>query len=215
MVMFVRHTQLLSRPKRTSQQETSLIYAGSFSIRTSGSSGPKRTLIHTCPSKLSIYDASLNKWKTILRLANQWHFAEVKDLAFRELDIPGKFSLSIVERIVLYRQYASDRKYLEPLYAQLLSRSEPLTVEEGQSLGITSALLISGARERLRATSDRLAPSAPLPDSMKGTIQEMVGSIFWNGPAPDLSCFANGPTSESFSLNGLDTASSSTGANGK
>ncbi|KAF9445069.1 hypothetical protein P691DRAFT_806204 [Macrolepiota fuliginosa MF-IS2] len=142
--------------------------------------------------KLSIYEAPLPKWQTILRLANQWNFAEVKDLAFREIDHPGKFNLIFIDRLVLYRNYKAERIYLEKLYVELLSRPEPLSFEEANKLGLTDTLLISGARERLRAASDRLGLSAPLSDSMKATVLEMVRSIFWKGPFPDLSRLPNG-----------------------
>jgi hypothetical protein len=92
---------------------------------------------------------------------------------------------------VLYRKYDADRKYLEKLYTELLSRPEALTLEEGSSLGMTSTLIISGARERLRAMSERLSLSDPLPETMKKTTEQMVISIFWNGPPPDLSRLMN------------------------
>jgi hypothetical protein len=124
-------------------------------------------------------------------LAKQYEFAEVKDLAFRQLEVKGRFSLTLVDRIVLYRKYDADRKYLEKLYTELLSRPQALTLEEGNALGMISALIISGARERLRAMSERLSLSDPLPETMKKTTEQMVVSIFWNGPPPDLSRLMN------------------------
>lgn len=144
--------------------------------------------------RFSIYEAPLDDWKTILRLANKYQFAEVKDLAFREISKPGAFDIKLVKRIVLYREYDAEQRYLEDLYVDLLSRPEPLTIEEGDELGMTLALLVSGARERLRAFSDRLAISDRLPESMRATVHTMVVSIFWGGPAPDLSRLSNGST---------------------
>jgi len=133
--------------------------------------------------KLSIYETTLDNWKTILRLADQYKFAAVKDLAFREIDKPGAFDVSIVERIILYRKYNADRKYLEKLYVELLARPEPLTFNEGQDLSLELALLISGARERLRASSDKLSLSDPLPKTMIEAIKAMVASMFWDRPS--------------------------------
>jgi len=133
--------------------------------------------------KLSIYETTLVNWKTILRLADQYKFTEVKNLAFREIDKSGAFDMSIVERIILYRKYDADRKYLETLYVELLARPEPLTLSEGQDLSLELALLISGARERLRASSDKLSLSDPLPETMVETIKTMVASMFWDRPS--------------------------------
>lgn len=108
----------------------------------------------------------------------------MKNLALRELDTPGQFTLPLVERIVLYRQYDADKKYLGPLYEKLLSRAEPLTSEEGYALGMALVLLVSEAREHLRAICEKLPPLAPLPDSMKKTVAEKVRSVAWNGSAP-------------------------------
>ncbi|KAL9712183.1 hypothetical protein Ac2012v2_005260 [Leucoagaricus gongylophorus] len=137
--------------------------------------------------KISIYETTIENWQTILRLASQYKFAEVKELAFREIDKPGVFDMSIVDRIILYRKYNADRNYLEKLYVELLGRPEPLTIEEGDKLSLKLALLISGARERLRATSDKLALSDPLPETMIDTIKAMVVSMFWDGPTLDSS----------------------------
>jgi len=109
-------------------------------------------------------------------------------LAFREIDKPGVFDMSVVDRIILYRKYNADRNYLEKLYVELLGRPESLTIEEGDKLSLKLALLISGARERLRVTSDKLALSDPLPETMIDTIKAMVVSMFWDGPTLDSSC---------------------------
>jgi len=95
--------------------------------------------------------------------------------------------MSIVERIILYRKYDADRKYLETLYVELLARPEPLTLSEGQDLSLELVLLISGARERLRASSDKLSLSDPLPETMVEAIKDMVASMFWDHPSfPEL-----------------------------
>ena len=42
------------------------------------------TLANILP-KLSIYDASIDKWNSILRFATMWGFSEIEDLALQEL----------------------------------------------------------------------------------------------------------------------------------
>ncbi|KAF9441452.1 hypothetical protein P691DRAFT_632752, partial [Macrolepiota fuliginosa MF-IS2] len=100
--------------------------------------------------KFSVYETTLTAWKTILRLANQWNFAQVKDLAFREVDAPGKFSIPLVERIILYTEYKAAFSYVEPLYVDLLSRAAHLDLDEANALGLETVLKISAARESLR-----------------------------------------------------------------
>ncbi len=146
------------------------------------------------PRKLGTYDAPLETWKVVLRLATQYQFSEVRNLAFRELDILGKSNMSLVERIVLYRQYDADRKYLDPLYEELLSRPKPLSSEEGEAFGLATALLIARAREQLRVVCDKLNPQSPLPDSMKKAVTKMVSSAFWGGSAPDSDSTSGGTT---------------------
>ncbi|KAF9442035.1 hypothetical protein P691DRAFT_779588 [Macrolepiota fuliginosa MF-IS2] len=109
--------------------------------------------------------------EVILRLSTQWQFTEVKDLAFRELHRPGKFNLSLIDRIVLYDRYHAEQKYLEPLYGELLCRAKSLTEEEGTALGMKDVIRISRARETLaKVAPGPMAPTDRLPTSMKDIV---------------------------------------------
>ncbi|KAJ7935271.1 hypothetical protein B0H13DRAFT_2227173 [Mycena leptocephala] len=108
--------------------------------------------------KYSLYDATIQDWSTILELAHRWEFAEVKNLAVRELE---KLELPDIDRIVLYKKFAVDESYLIPRYAALCERPELLTVEEGLRLGMEIVIPLSRARECARnlATDGGRSPS--------------------------------------------------------
>ncbi|KAJ7099477.1 hypothetical protein B0H15DRAFT_771079, partial [Mycena belliarum] len=97
--------------------------------------------------KYSLYDATVEDWATILGLAHRWEFAEVKNLAVRELE---KLELPDIDRIVLYKKFAVDETYLIPRYTALCERPELLTVEEGLRLGMEIVIPLSRARECAR-----------------------------------------------------------------
>ncbi|PCH35703.1 hypothetical protein WOLCODRAFT_80255, partial [Wolfiporia cocos MD-104 SS10] len=97
--------------------------------------------------KYSIYDATIEDWTAILKLAYDWRFAEVKKLCCRELE---KFDIAPVQKIELYQTYELDKKLLIPSYIAMCTRQEPLSVKEGRQLGLETALLIATARETTR-----------------------------------------------------------------
>jgi hypothetical protein len=106
-------------------------------------------ITHSTRSKYSIYDAGIEDWKDILNLADKWDFPEVKELAVRELH--KKSDLDVVSKLALYREYNVDRRHLVPLYAILCKRPSSLTREEARILGLDTTVLISAARQTLRA----------------------------------------------------------------
>ena len=86
-----------------------------------------------------------------------WGFTEVLNLCIRELE---NLSLPPVERIRIYQQFKLDRMLLLEPFVQLIIRTEPLSVEEGQSLGLRTSLHIAQARELCRGTWSGLKHSA-------------------------------------------------------
>lgn len=127
--------------------------------------------------KYSLYDASVDDWHAILRLASNWGFPEVKALAVRELE--GK-PMSLVDRIVLYQAYNVDSEILIPLYVKLCSRDEPLNKIESQKLGVETVVLVFHARERLRSPSHDGVKS-PLPNGVNSLDVMRVVSETWQG----------------------------------
>ena len=114
-------------------------------------------------SKYSLYDADIETWKTILNLSNKLQFKEVKELAVRELHM--KKDLPLVEKMALYQHHQVDQRHLVPLFAELVSRDTPLTLEESKILGPDSTFLVYTARERIRSQSD--GGKSPLPSGLE------------------------------------------------
>ena len=98
--------------------------------------------------KYSLYYASVEEWTSILRLAHQWDFIEVKELAVRELQA---LSIAPLEKIVLYQKYAVKKDLLQPAFIALAIRDEPITLDEGRELGLETALRLAEARETARS----------------------------------------------------------------
>ncbi|KAL5483252.1 hypothetical protein ACEPAI_8482 [Sanghuangporus weigelae] len=115
------------------------------------------------------YEATVNKWASILRLAHLWKFPKVKDLAVREMD---KLDIAPVDKAVMAREFQVDpsRRWLETAYAALGAREQPLTKEEGLRLGLDVVLHLAEVRERIRERrrlaaeeQERLRASIPPP----------------------------------------------------
>ncbi|KAI0027588.1 hypothetical protein K488DRAFT_61083, partial [Vararia minispora EC-137] len=100
--------------------------------------------------KYSLYSANVEEWTSILKLSHQWQFPEVKSLALREIE---QLPMEPINKIVVYHAYDVDRDLLIESYAALTTRDEPLSLEEGQMLGLETALIIARARELARGPS--------------------------------------------------------------
>ncbi|KAH9485755.1 hypothetical protein JR316_0002670 [Psilocybe cubensis] len=113
--------------------------------------------------KYSLYEATASEWITILKLACDYRFNEVKLLAIRGLEMSN---LTTVQRIQIYELYHVERQYLVPLYDVLCRREECLTEEEAKELGLPTTLLIFRIREILRSQSGDGSDKSPLPASL-------------------------------------------------
>ncbi|THG95761.1 hypothetical protein EW145_g7901 [Phellinidium pouzarii] len=103
--------------------------------------------------KHSVYDAPLDTWTVILELAHRWQFSEIRQLAFRELDL---LPVPPVTRVVLTDRYDALPTWRAKALAELGARPEPLTIAEGEQLGLEKALKVAELRERIRGRdSDR------------------------------------------------------------
>ena len=104
-------------------------------------------LIFRC-RKYSLYEADVEEWTSVLKLANQWDFVEVKALAVRELQ---RLSMDPLQRILLYRKYAVNGVHLQKAFTELTIREKRITVDEGRELGLETMVQLADARERARA----------------------------------------------------------------
>lgn len=90
---------------------------------------------------------NIEEWTSILKLAYQWDFTEVKALAIRGLE---NLRIPALQKILIYQKYAVDRRHLQAAFTALVVRDEPMTVEESRELGLETMIQLARAREIAR-----------------------------------------------------------------
>lgn len=113
--------------------------------------------------KYSMYKATTTEWVSILKVACEYEFPEVKALAIRGIQKGG--NLTIFQLIHVYQLYKVDMSYLIPLYITLCKRDKPPTDEEAKELGLDTTLLIFRLREAVRSSTGDTCRS-PLPSNL-------------------------------------------------
>lgn len=109
----------------------------------------------------SLYDALVEDWADILELSHEWSFTQAKRLAIRELE---KLEMVTVERITLYEKNQVPCEFLVPLYAELVTRTEMLSVDEAQAIGLPAVIVVCRLREQLRNPTPS-PPPTPMPST--------------------------------------------------
>ncbi|KAI6015582.1 hypothetical protein EDC04DRAFT_643805 [Pisolithus marmoratus] len=132
--------------------------------------------------KYSVYEASLDVWLSILRLATRWGFNNVKELTVRELE---KLDIECVDKISIYHEYNISKLYLIPSYIAIVKRGVPLTFTEGVKLGMETVLRIADARERARQRASESGIRTPsLDDFEDSDVEVLVREVFGLGSRP-------------------------------
>ena len=137
--------------------------------------------------KYSLYRATVEEWTSILKLAHQWDFLGVKELAVRELE---QLKIPALQKIVIYHSYALDRRLLQAAYTVFATRDESITIEEGRELGLETSLQLARARERVRAPASggKIIKDAHSPVNVAGAeLDELIRDVFRLSP-PDPDC---------------------------
>ncbi|KAH9177505.1 hypothetical protein EDB89DRAFT_1844593 [Lactarius sanguifluus] len=133
----------------------------------------------------SVYSATLEKWKRILALAQEWGFIQVERLCVRELE---NLTIPPVEKIKIYQDFNLNPDLLYDSYVELTTRPEPLNLEEGKKLELLTSLKIARARELVRALAPDGATSSSGPATVQlqeSDIQSVIKDVFGlQGPAP-------------------------------
>ncbi|KAF8910872.1 hypothetical protein CPB85DRAFT_1221146 [Mucidula mucida] len=98
------------------------------------------------------------EWISVLSLATRWDFTSIRELALSRLH-PNSFTasaqlnLSPADRIVLGLRFDVS-EWLLPAYSELCMRTEALTLEEGEILGMQNVINIAQARQAIRYPSN-------------------------------------------------------------
>ncbi|KAK0223748.1 hypothetical protein IW262DRAFT_852171 [Armillaria fumosa] len=121
---------------------------------------------HVSPHQTNQY------WINILTFCNRFDLDNVRDVAMSHLEsYPSSHpidAIAIAERLDM-------REWLLPAIKTLCQRAEPLTLSEGNKVGMEKALLIARAREAVRDSV-----GAPSPPRSPFSVQEPLG---WPPPA--------------------------------
>ncbi|KZT08722.1 uncharacterized protein LAESUDRAFT_757437 [Laetiporus sulphureus 93-53] len=96
-----------------------------------------------CPGDGDLH--TVEEWASVLNLATKWEFVVLRDLAIARLSQLA----SPVERILLARSYDVSQ-WIAPAYFELCKRDEPLTLGEGERLGMKDVILLSEIRQSIR-----------------------------------------------------------------
>ena len=149
-----------------------------------------------------MYEAPLETWLSILKLANRWTFDSVKELSVRELE---KIEIEAVEKIAIYHDHNISRLYLIPSYISVCKRDKPLSFREGMSLGMETVLRIAEARERLRLQASESGIRTPtFEDFEDGEVEVLIREVFSLGSRPTSPNTATSPP------NGVNGSANST-----
>lgn len=132
--------------------------------------------------KYSIYEAPLETWLSILRLATRWGFNSVKELTVRELE---KLEIESIEKIAIYHEYGISKLYLIPSYITVVKRGKPLSFTEGMKLGMETVLRVADARERARQHASESGIRTPSFDDFDDAeVELLVRDVFNLGTRP-------------------------------
>ncbi|KAJ3529791.1 hypothetical protein NMY22_g8851 [Coprinellus aureogranulatus] len=114
--------------------------------------------------KYDIYDADIDWWFSILKLAHKWDFPIVKEFALRELR-RRESEIPLVTRIVLYQEFEAPQNIWCLSFPSFCAREYGLTDGETLALGFELACRVWKTREALRNP----AGTSPLPSGLTDT----------------------------------------------
>ncbi|KAL4245354.1 hypothetical protein ABKN59_009790 [Abortiporus biennis] len=135
-----------------SSDENPLVFSGISTVDF------ERLLWILYPPNYSMCKAStLDEWTSILHLATQWEFADIRTLAIRSLQ---SIDISPVDRILLSREYDIGGRWVLSAYTALCERAEPLTLAEASKLGLETSVRVAQMREQMRGTFSRSTMTA-------------------------------------------------------
>ena len=82
---------------------------------------------------------SIEEWTSVLTLSDKWNFAQLKTLATRELGL----ITSTIEKIALSKKHdIGNPQWLLAAYRELCTRRHPLSLVEGEKLGLETVIKI-------------------------------------------------------------------------
>lgn len=95
---------------------------------------------------------SVAEWISILQVSYRWKFDAVFNLASIQLN---DLEMDPVEKIILWKKYNLGTEELRDSYFALITRSDPLTLEESGQLGMEMVHKLYAAEKRYRAVRSK------------------------------------------------------------
>ncbi len=110
---------------------------------------------------------ALADWQSVIKLASQWEFDDIRAMALRELQ---KLDLTPAQKIALSHRYEIRPDWRMPALIFLCEQPDPPSFDDAQILGLQNVLLLSKAREKLRsrnATMDHACYGCRAPEAFE------------------------------------------------
>ncbi|TFY56972.1 hypothetical protein EVG20_g8723 [Dentipellis fragilis] len=134
----------------------------------------------------SVDGVTIVEWTSILTLATQWGFQEVKSLCIREME---RLEIDPIHKIYVYHEFKLPEHLLIPSYTSLCVRDDPVSAEEGKLLGLETSLQIAAGREKARGILSG-GQRSPGPVTLLGNdLRGLVSQVF----NVDATSVGNGP----------------------
>jgi len=91
---------------------------------------------------------SFDEWLSILDQADRWQIESLRVCAAAQL---RGMTIEPVRKIVLWARYNLSRNDLAPAYVALIARSQSISLEEAQALGMETTVKLACARDKAHA----------------------------------------------------------------
>ncbi|KAJ7080168.1 hypothetical protein B0H15DRAFT_857133 [Mycena belliarum] len=117
------------------------------------------------------YDAPIDTWRSILRLADRWEMENIKKLALG--NILKATNLDHIARIMLCERDDLSRDQATDSYISICTREAPLTLEELKTLSMEAILILTSAREQIIA----LRGNAEDPERARDVVKAALNRI--------------------------------------
>jgi hypothetical protein len=94
------------------------------------------------------HSASAKKWSSIISLSHKWQFETMSQVAFQAYLLLEE--VKPLDKILMRQKYDFPRKMIHKAYLEICTRHQPLTVEEGEKIGLEMLARIALTREEIK-----------------------------------------------------------------
>lgn len=106
-----------------------------------------------------------------MRLATQWQFQEIRNLAIRQLE---RLDLQPIEKIAIYKRYNVNPELLLPSYITICRKERLPSPEEGKILSMETVLKLASAREQMLLSASESGCKTPTTASTPDDVTKAI-----------------------------------------